>query len=401
MTKLKKFFSSLLFLLVFTSSFASLLFFPENQAAYSSREYSQVRLPGSVLQAGVANDAFDYNGFEKVLNMCKTDYTLTDDDRDFLTANDFKFKTYNNLTALDFGSWNWNFSSRFIAYGNLVNLSSNFLSFIFEGNMDSTAMMALKDMNPADGSEALVFLKSSFVYSKKQPIYIDNFLDIDFLNFTFCPGFSVNLYTPIYYAKVETDYFTITDSSADISFTKYKSDADDFFSGFGLGMGVGVKMEIQDGWIYFSIDDLMGSMTYNKVTKEKIEVDLDLPGSVDFDGQEAYEEDLYNHTVFIDPTVVFGLERYLTKDFSYMVKFKDCDYALDDGYSVGFNYMPNLHCPMQMVVGNGQDDKMFYKLKAGLIFSYFETSVAFFFFDGFFTSAKGYGIEADLFKIKF
>ncbi len=399
--KLEKFFFFLFFLFVFTSGFATLLFFPENQASYSSREYSQIRLPGSDFQIGVSNDAFNYSGFEKMLNICQTDYTLTDGDRDFLTENDFNFKTHNNLTALDFGSWNWNFSSKFVAYGNLVNLSSNFLSFIFEGNMDSTAMMGLKDMNPADGSEALVFMKSSFVYSKKQPIYIDNFLDFDFLNFTFCPGFSVNVYSPIYYAKVETDNFDITDSSADISFTKYKSDDDEFFSGFGLGMGVGVKMEIPDGWIYLSVDDLMGSMSYNKVKKEKIEIEIDLPGSVDFDEQEILEEALYNHTVFLDPTVVFGLERYLTKDFSYMVKIKDCEYALDDGYSAGFNYMPNLHCPMQVIVGSGQDNKMFYKLKAGLVFSYFESNIAFFFFDGFLSSAKGYGIEADLFKIKF
>ena len=381
--------------------FATLLFFPENQAVYASREYSQVRLPGSVFQIGVANDAFDYKGFEKVLDMCRSDYTLTDDDRAFLTDNDFNFKTYNSVTALSFGSWNWNFTTKVIAYGNLINLSSNFLTFIFEGNMDSTAMAKLKNMNPADGSQAMVFVKSSFVYSKKKPFYIDNFLDFDFLNFSFSPGFSVNVYSPIYYSKVETDYFEISDSSADIAFTKYYSDDGETFSGFGLGMGVGVKMEIPNGWIYFSVDDLMASLNYNKVKEERIEIDIDLPGSIDFDEQEVYEQELYDHTVILDPTIVFGMERYLTSDFSFMLKFKDCDYALDDGYSAGFNYMPNLHIPMQVIVGSGQDDKMFYKLRTGLIFSYFETNVAFFFFDGFLTSAKGYGIDIDLFKIKF
>ena len=93
--KFKKKIVTLLLLVVAKSGFATLLFFPENQAIYSTREYSQVRLPGSAFQVGVSNDAFDFKGFERVLKMCKKNYTLTQDDKDFLTANDLTFKTYN------------------------------------------------------------------------------------------------------------------------------------------------------------------------------------------------------------------------------------------------------------------------------------------------------------------
>ena len=243
--KFKKKIVTLLLLVVAKSGFATLLFFPENQAIYSTREYSQVRLPGSAFQVGVSNDAFDFKGFERVLKMCKKNYTLTQDDKDFLTANDLTFKTYNSLTALNFGSWNWNFRSEFIAFGDLMNLSSNFLTFIFEGNMDAAAMEELKNQNPGNGSETMVFMKSSFVYSKKEPFYIDNLFDFNYLNFVIVPGFNVNVYSPIKYARVETDYFTVTDSSANIQFTRYNSESDEFFSGFGLGLGMGMKVEIE------------------------------------------------------------------------------------------------------------------------------------------------------------
>ncbi len=399
----KRYFFFFCFLFIISNLSATLLFFPENQANYAEREYSEVRFPGLTFNLGYENSAFDYDGFVRILKMCKNDYTLTQSDKDFLKKNDFSIKSYNSINVLNFGRWNWNFRSDILAYGNLSNMSSEFLIFMLEGNRDSTSMERLKNLNPGSGSESTIFMKSTFTYSKQEPIYIDNLFDFDFLDFAFSVGFNVNVYNPIQYARLETEKFAITDSSVDISFTKYYSDGDEFFTGFGLGLGVGFKMDIEDGWLYFSVDDLFGSMSYQKVVEQGVRINQKTTSSIDIDsfvnnGDKVYN---YDYTIKFDPTVVFGIERYLTSDFSVMVKLKSCDYELDDGVSVGFNYMPSKHWPMQFVLGNGIEKEMFYKVKAGMIFSRFEADISLYLFDGFFTSAKGYGIEADLFKIKF
>ena len=401
--KLRKLFFLVCLLFVASNSFATLLFFPENPSNYSAREFAEVRFPGLTFNLGYENAVFDYDGFVRILKMCKNDYTLTQSDKDFLTKNDFSIKSYNTINVLNFGAWNWNFSSNIIAYGNLANMSSEFLIFMLEGNNDSTSLQELKNLNPGDGSESMIFMKSTFTYSKIDPIYIDNVFDFEFLNFAITPGFNINVYSPIQYARLETEKCEVTDSSADILFTKYYSDNDQFFAGFGVGLGVGFKMDIENGWLYFSVDDIFGSMDYLNVVEQDVKVDKNFTGNINTNDLVENGEKIfhYDYTIKFDPTIVFGIERYLTNDFSVMVKLKSCEYELDDGISLGCNYMPSKHFPMQFVLGNGIEKEMFYKIKAGVIFSYYEADISLYFFDGFITSAKGYGIEADLFKIKF
>ena len=400
-----------IFLFLLSPLFADLLFFPENPAIFSNRDYLAIELPITDIELMATNDVFTTKEIKRIYNMFQTDYVLTQDDKDLLIQNDLNIQTYNRASALEFGKRNWNFASNIYAFGNLFNLDKDYLDIVLNGiGVGDTSLVQkplLDDIVSNLGNESIgmVFLKSIFTYSKLDPIYLYDIFDFTNVDATFYPGFNLNIYNPAVFAEVSGSSHRIEQDSTlggvesyeyNIS---YRSSASEYtIYGNGFGFGLGFRMEIERGWLYFSVDDIFNSMIFKEVkltsTKKKIQID-----SKDIASDTTITIRKSDHTYNLKTTYVMGLEYYFFNDLSLMFKYKDSEYMLDNGLSLGLNYTLWEKIPFQIFGGQGTTQS-YYTFRTGFLSQKFETTASFTFYDGVFAKAKGVGVGVDLFTIK-
>ena len=408
MKRFTKFYFFILIYLLYFPLFADLTFFPENPAIFSERSYTNFEFPIVDFNLMATNDVFTISNIEQINKMLKDDYTLSQEDKDLITKGDFNIESYNRVSLIEFGKRNWNFSSELFAVGSLNNMDKEFLELIFEGA--GVGGTNANDMNKivsniGDGSEGKIFIKTKLTYSKLNPVYLYDIFDFTDIDATFYPGFNVNIYSPATIANIKGSSQIISFGDTAISKTKHeivyaKSASKKTSFGSGFGFGIGFKMLIEKGWIYFSVDDLMNTMSFKDVEQIKLIKTIEPNNTQNIIENSSDTTNIAGFSVELKPTIVAGIEYYFTKDFSLMLRFKDSEYQLDNGLSTGINYTIAKKYPFQLFGGQA-NEKMYYTVKTGYLGTKYESTFSFTFYDGFFSQAKGIGLGIDIFNIKF
>ncbi len=403
-----------LFFLSVSFLLADLTFFPESPSKYALRDYSIIELPFTDFEGMATNDIFTYNDFTKIWDMLKSDYTLTDEDKDLIIQGDLNISTYNRISAFEFGMRNWNFSSDIFAFGNLLNLDENFLDVALRGigvedTTDAGEQKIILDdftSNLGEGSKGMVFLKNKFTYSKFNPIFLYDIFDFVDIDLTFFPGVNINIYNPVVFGEITSSAHTVNqdddgggvlDYEYDI---KYISSASKYtILGHGFGFGFGFKVQFDKGWFYFSLDDILNRMTFKSVEQTTITKVFESQEELELTTDTTITETLGDYTYRLDASFATGLEYYFNPKLSLMLKYTNSEYLIDDGFTGGLNYMLFKNIPLQIFGGEGKQP--FYTIRTGFIAAKFETTFSLTFYDGLFGNAKGIGIGMDLFTIKF
>ena len=398
-------------ILFFFFSFGFLLaefkFFPENPASIAGREYSQIRVPGADFSLMFINDNMGLEDIETSLSYFQKNHALTDDEKKFIKEKfaGNKFDIFAKASLLDFGYQNSQFSVKAYASGKLLNLNENVLELLLQGeNFSSTDEYKY---NLATGSKVFSFAKFSYdkaylLNSEKMWEHFKVYFD-----FPIYFGYRINIYQPIYYYKIddntysfknvngiETDTLTI---SSDIIESDVVND-----NTIGLGFGTGFKVRFPKGWLSFSVDDVLGNMTFyaNRTVKKTNTTKIDYLNKADTVSSKTKTMEAVKYE--FNPSFSAGLEYSLINGIDFLLKYVSCEYENQNTYYTGVNLQYINFMPVQLIYGKNQDEKKeIYTIKLGLYFPYWESALEATFYDGLFNSAKGFSLSADLFKIKF
>ena len=393
--------------------------FAENPADIANRESGDIILPGLYMNGGFTNNHLTIND----LGMFDQDHVLTESEKDNLSSSNLNFTGYGAITLLGFGFRNWEVGMTSHIRGNLGDLDKEFMQVLFNGNdqdiyntnaMEDTYFYQFIKLNldwayPKSVSLAaippvrisnkesgafVIKLESTLNYLREMDIYM---------------GARLSVYNSAGFAKVlesDQEFISSPDSLYAVSHVKAiytdfdtLSTTGDFSTGFGLGF----KMKLPDGWMYFNIDDLGVNLTYSDlVYSDYYNYHLDYLNFIDEDHESIDESETVDsedygkdEVITLDPSISVGMDYYLGKGFNVMAKYQSCDYLLD-GLFLGTTYRPLAWLPIKLTYGNGDVDS--YSFKFGVDSESFELMIGGTSYNGIFNAAKGYGGD---FGIKF
>ena len=396
----------LFFFFSFGLLWAEFKFFPENPASIAGREYSQIRVPGADFSLMLVNENMHLEDLETSLSYFQKNHILSDDEKNFIKE---KFAGNNidifaKVSLLDFGYKNSQFFVKSYANGKLLNLDENILELLLQGK-DFSSTDEYK-YNLATGSEVVSFAK--FSYDKAyllNPEKMWQHFKVYF-DFPIYFGYRISIYQPIYYYKIDDNTYKFTnsglenDSTLTISSNILESDVVNDNT-IGLGLGTGFKIRFPKGWLSFSVDDILGNMTFytNRTVKNTSTTLGDYLNDNDSVSSKTKTMEAVKYE--LNPSFSAGLEYSLIDGIDYLIKYVSCEYENQNTFYTGVNLQYINFMPVQLIYGKNKDKKEIYSIKLGLYFPYWESALEATFYEGLFNSAKGFSLSADLFKIKF
>lgn len=393
--------------------------FAENPADLGDRESGDIILPLFFINGGFSNNHLKASD----LSMFEVDHVLTQSEKDQLSSSNLNFAGYGSINLLAFGYQNWELTMTSHIRGYMGDIDKEFMQILFSGNdEDQYNTSAMND------TYFYQFIKFSFdwAYPKNvnlsliPPVRISNKESGSFvlklesvLNYLretdIYLGARVNLYNSAGYAEVmesEQELISSQDSLyAESHVRAIHTDYDtlSITGNYSSGFGLGLKMKLPNGWMYFSVDDIATKLTYSDlVYYDYYNYHLDYLNFIDeshdaIDESETVEGEDYegDRVVELAPSITFGVEYYVGRGFDVMAKYESCDYLLD-GLFLGTTYRPLEWLPFKLTYGNGDVDS--YNFKLGIDSESFELMLGGTYYNGLFNAAKGYGAD---FGIKF
>ena len=393
--------------------------FAENPADIADRESGDIILPGFYINGGFSNNHLKVSD----LSMFEEGHVLTQSEKDVLTSSNLNFSGYGsfNLFACGYRNWELTMTSNIRSY--IGDIDKEFMQILFSGNdEDQYNTSAMSD------TYLYQFIKLSFdwAYPKSvnlsliPPARISNKESGSFvlklesvLNYLretdIYLGARVNVYNSAGYAEVmesEQELISSQDSlyaESHVSIIHTDYDTLSITGNYSTGFGLGLKMKLPNGWMYFNVDDLGTKLTYSDlVYSDYYNYHLDYLNFIDedheaIDESETVESEDYgkDREVKLDASLTFGVEYYVGRGFDVMAKYQSCDYLLD-GLFLGTTYRPLEWLPIKLTYGNGDVDS--YSFKFGVDSESMELMLGGTYYNGLFNAAKGYGAD---FGIKF
>jgi hypothetical protein len=408
---MKKSIIILTFVLISISLFADFGFFPENPADLAQRNYSQITIPGVSYELSLNNTFLRFDD----LNLFQKGRILSESEKNLLTNEDITVFGNFNTSLVNFGHKNWNFSIKTLASCDIEVLEKMYTKFVFSGNESDVHYTG----DNGEGSNALVFLKTSFDYAYPKPLNFgmipglfpsetNNIFLSGLRDLPIYVGANINLNYSLQYAGIveSEQYFgTFKDSTYYSIYTRFMNTDAESSGQLSPSFGFGLKVPFYSGNFHFNIDDLFLQLTYRDlegwIYAKSVTDSLDLMQTY-YEAVEHVniENDTIrtkSKTVKINPSFTIGAEYQFFNKLDVMMRYTNDQFSYNNGfYTAAGIKLGGL--PFQF--GLGYRENVFYQIKTGLNFKKFEWMIGTTSYYGFFRYARGFGIQSEI-RIKY
>ncbi|MCD4818213.1 MAG: hypothetical protein K8S23_05945 [Candidatus Cloacimonetes bacterium] len=405
-----KFTIFILMILLINSLCAFFHFFEENPAMIADRNHKEFYFPLLSNQINFNNNLLQFDD----IRIFQKGRVMKESEKEKLTKDDVNLEINAKLDALSFGYKNWNLSYSLIGFADIELLEKEYAKLIFYGNDQDS----YKTTN-GEGSGAAIFSKTSLTYAYHKPIFMKFLEDkkfdsekldkvIGFISeMPIYLGGRLNIYYSNFYAYVplsEQEFgSSYLETYGNYKLRYYFSDKDTN-KDFSLGIGMGLKAKLPQGWFYLHLDDLFASLSYNNLKAEYQEgVFQDslthLEEGYELESETVSEEYRINaKNIRLSPYFDIGYVHDFSKLLKVVARYKTTAYEFQDGFSLGINYDFFDYIPFQFTVG--REENFYFETKTGIKLSNFEYMLSSTFYSGMFRYAKGIGFKMGI-KYKF
>ncbi len=376
--------------------------FNENPATIASRDVFYFDIPFGFTFT-FRNSNLSWNDF---VTMFQEDNMLSTADKEKIYGNDWDISLGLSKPIFGLGYDNYQFASNIIVNAKIKNLGAQWLKFVLEGNGKDRQMLI--EESSGEGSEAIAYVKNSLTYAIPSAFV---FFERDFYF-----GLNLNIYNAVGYAKVENSKQTadLENGKAvveyDYLYSKFDKIGVNSSMGFGFGMVVDALPDIyflKKGRAYLSVDDLFAKLKFSGMEKTTYSKTI----TYSYKDSESNDTvtvdttyDLDDYTVKLDPEYSLGVSYSLFDETSFgsmrfVTKYRKATFAYDKGFSLGFDYYPFEHLPINFRYGLDEDS--YFSFVVGLDW-YVDFAVRFVNYGHTLGGgAKGFTIGLDMLRIKF
>lgn len=386
-------------------------FFPENPAGLAVRDYSILHVPMLSAEFKINNSLLKFDD----LNLFQKGRRLSTKEKTYLSSKDILLFGNLNLTWLDLGYRNWNFSIKTIAAADIELLEKKYTELAFYGNETNVEYIS----NSGEGSEVYSFWKACLQYAYPSTVtlrmipYLSNWMTANkivesLLEQPFYLGAKLNLnYSLDYYGLTRSrqHFGSMTDSLFyDIS-VRFLNTDEESKGQLHPSFGLGIKVPFENGFFHFNVDDIFLQLRYKNLAGGhyvKVVTDSLLylqNGHAAFEYENIENDSLRarSKTLKIHPSLAIGVEWMLYDRFDVMLSYSNDRFANLDGLyaaaATSYDVIP-------LQAGIGYDKNMYYQLKSGVNLDRIEWMIGITSYHGLFRYARGIGLQSGI-SIKF